>query len=70
VIDRELMNNATCKHAVEAAEPFSVEWPPDQRLTYSGVRDHSKNHLKKDQALIRQLMGGLRGERRYRHGRG
>jgi hypothetical protein len=56
VIDRELMNNATCRRAVEAAEPFVAEWPPDQRPTYAAVRNHSKNHLKRDYTLIRQLM--------------
>jgi hypothetical protein len=56
VIDRELLNNATCRRAVEAAEPFVAEWPADQRPTYAAVRNHSKKHLDRDHALIRQLM--------------
>lgn len=56
IIDRELMNSATCRSALEAVEPLVAEWPPDQRPTYAAVRNHSKNHLKRDQALVRQLM--------------
>jgi hypothetical protein len=56
IIDRELMNNATYKAALDAIEPFVAEWPPDQRPTYTAVRNHAKRHLKRDQALVRQLM--------------
>jgi hypothetical protein len=56
VIDRELMNGATYRAAVEAAEPFVAEWPLDQRPTYAAVRNHSKRHLDRDQTIIRQLM--------------
>jgi hypothetical protein len=56
IIDRELMSNATYKAALDAIEPFVAEWPPDQRPTYAAVRNHAKRHLKRDQALVRQLM--------------
>jgi hypothetical protein len=55
-IDRELMINATYQAALDAIEPFVAEWPPDQRPTYTAVRNHAKKHLKRDQALVRQLM--------------
>jgi hypothetical protein len=55
-IDRELMSNATYKAALDAIEPFVAEWPPDQRPTYTAVRNHAKRHLRRDQALVRQLM--------------
>jgi hypothetical protein len=56
IIDRELMSNATYRAALDAIEPFVAEWPPDQRPTYTAVRNHAKRHLKRDQALVRQLM--------------
>ncbi|HET6791805.1 MAG TPA: hypothetical protein VFI35_09510 [Actinomycetota bacterium] len=56
IIDRELMRNATYKAALDAIEPFVAQWPPDQRPTYTAVRNHAKRHLKRDQALVRQLM--------------
>jgi len=56
IIDRELMNTATYRSALDAVEPFVAEWPTDQRPTYAAVRNHSKNHLKTDQALVRQLI--------------
>jgi hypothetical protein len=56
IIDRELMGNAPYKAALDAIEPFVAEWPPDQRPTYTAVRNHAKRHLKRDQALVRRLM--------------
>jgi hypothetical protein len=55
-IDRELMSNATYKGALDAIEPFVAEWPPDQRPTYTAVRNHAKRHLKSDEAHVRRLM--------------
>lgn len=56
IIDRELMNNATYKAALDAIEPFVAQWPPDQRPTYTAVRNHAKKHLRRDEAHVRQLM--------------
>jgi len=53
IIDRELMNDATYRAAVDAVEPFVAEWPLDQRPTYAAVRNHARKHLKRDQALVR-----------------
>jgi hypothetical protein len=56
LIDRELLNNATYKAAVEAVEYLVGKWPDDQRPTYAAVRNHAKRHLKRDEAIVRTLM--------------
>lgn len=56
IIDRELMNNATCKTALGAVEHLVAQWPVEQRPSYTAVRNHAKRHLKRDEAIVRQLM--------------
>lgn len=55
-IDEALMNGSTYREAIEAVEPFVAEWPPEELPTYAAVRNHAKKHLKRDEALIRQVV--------------
>jgi hypothetical protein len=56
IIDRELMRNATYKEVLEAVEPLVAEWPAEKRPTYSAVRNHAKQHLRRDEAFVRELL--------------
>ena len=56
IIDRELMRNATTRQVLEAVEPLVAGWPAEMRPTYAAVRNHAKLHLRRDEALVRELL--------------